>query len=87
MAVSSFRPDRYDPIGAAICLIGVAVVRLRTVSQLTRVDRRHVAVSGVRHERDDARVNHPGIVVCSTKEGSALLPSETDQQRCIVAVL
>lgn len=26
MAFDSFRPDRYDLIGAAICLIGVAVI-------------------------------------------------------------
>ncbi|MCW3816048.1 YnfA family protein [Micromonospora sp. DR5-3] len=26
MAVDKFRPDRYDLIGAAICLIGVAVI-------------------------------------------------------------
>ncbi|MGW5671178.1 YnfA family protein [Micromonospora sp. NPDC003776] len=26
MAVDRFRPDRYDLIGAAICLIGVAVI-------------------------------------------------------------
>jgi small multidrug resistance family-3 protein len=26
MAVDKFRPDRYDIIGAAICLVGVAVI-------------------------------------------------------------
>ena len=26
MAVDGFRPDRYDYIGAAICLVGVAVI-------------------------------------------------------------
>jgi small multidrug resistance family-3 protein len=26
MVVDGFRPDRYDVIGAAVCLIGVAVI-------------------------------------------------------------
>ena len=26
MAVDSFRPDRYDLLGAALCLAGVAVI-------------------------------------------------------------